>query len=90
MNKNEKNITNYRLNKACKFFPCHDKLEDCTFCYCPFYACGNKKRGKYVVNSNNNPVWDCSKCTWIHKKSVVDKIFKEVNKIFYQIKKEKI
>ena len=73
---------NWRINKSCNAYPCHENLEDCTFCYCPFYACGNLKRGKYIVNlDNNNPVWDCSKCLWIHKKSTVDKIFKEVQKL---------
>lgn len=72
---------NKRLNKACKFYPCHDKLEDCTFCYCPFYSCGNTKRGKLITNAEGREIWDCSKCEWIHKKSVVDKIFNEVRKL---------
>lgn len=74
-----------RQNTACEFFPCHKNLEDCTFCYCPFYACGNKKRGKYLtvygVHGEEKLTWDCSKCTWIHKKKVVDQIFAEVRKI---------
>jgi hypothetical protein len=81
------------INKACKYYPCHKNLQSCVFCYCPFYACGNKRRGKYLVVKNEDGitklVWDCSKCTWIHKKATVDKIFKEVNKIFYSIKKDK-
>ena len=63
-----------RLNKACKYFPCHKGLEDCTFCYCPFYPCLDKKRGKYVY-SGNKAVWSCEDCNWIHKKKVVDGIF---------------
>jgi Zn-finger protein len=85
-----------RINIACRFYPCHEKLEDCTFCYCPFYACGNLKRGKYIEvynifisDDNKKLIWDCSKCTWIHKKSTVDKIFKEINKNFYSIKTSK-
>jgi Zn-finger protein len=84
----EINDNNYRLNKACKFYPCHKNLEDCTFCYCPFYACENLKRGRYISryiinlnNNNNNPIWDCSNCEWIHKKSTVDKIFEELRQI---------
>lgn len=79
-----------RINIACKFYPCHEKLEDCTFCYCPFYACGNKRRGKYITNSEGKLIWDCSKCEWIHKKSTVDKIFKEVreNFLYYNISKK--
>jgi precorrin-3B C17-methyltransferase len=81
-----------RLNEACKHFPCHKNLEDCTFCYCPFYACGNHKRGKYIELKDDNgiikTIWDCSKCEWIHKKSVVNKIFKEVQEILEKIEKE--
>jgi len=61
-----------RINTTCKFYPCHKTIEDCSFCYCPFYPCENLKRGKYLENG----YWDCSKCTWIHKKSTVDKICK--------------
>jgi len=64
-----------RLNKACKYFPCHKGLEDCTFCYCPFYPCLDKKRGRYVY-SKKKAIWSCENCIWIHKKKVVDKIFK--------------
>ena len=65
-----------RINRACKYYPCHnkDKLQDCTFCYCPFYPCMKKKRGVLLSNG----IWDCSKCTWIHSKSRVDKIFRKI------------
>lgn len=64
-----------RLNKACKFFPCHTGLEDCTFCYCPFYPCGNAHRGTYISVKGRKKIWSCKDCNWIHKKKVVDKIF---------------
>ena len=85
LKKTEININ--RINKACNYYPCHKNLEDCTFCNCPFYVCGNKRRGKYITNSEGKLVWDCSQCEWIHKRSTVDRIFKEINKIFYSIKK---
>jgi Zn-finger protein len=66
-----------RKNKACRHFPCHSELEDCTFCYCPFYPCENKERGNYI-NGTEGKIWDCSKCTWIHKKETVDKIFEVI------------
>ncbi|TAN60140.1 hypothetical protein EPN16_05810, partial [bacterium] len=37
-----------RVNRACKYFPCHQNLEDCAFCYCPFYPCREKGLGEYV------------------------------------------
>ena len=64
-----------RLNKSCTYFPCHDKLGDCTFCYCPFYPCGDERAGRYVITKDKHKVWSCKDCNWIHDKKVVDKIF---------------
>jgi Zn-finger protein len=75
------------INKACRYYPCHKNLQSCVFCFCPFYVCGNKRRGKYIKTGEDKLVWDCSQCEWIHKKSTVDKIFKEINKIFYSIRR---
>lgn len=62
-----------RVNYRCTSFPCHDenKLQDCTFCYCPLYPCGEENKGKYLENGK----WDCSQCTWIHERQRVDSIF---------------
>lgn len=69
----------YRVNQACKFFPCHDGMEDCTFCFCPLYLCKNEERGGKFIRVNNGKtnqrIWDCTRCNWIHKKETVDKIF---------------
>lgn len=65
-----------RANKACGFFPCHRGLQDCTFCYCPFYPCLNRKRGNYIYSSKlKKNIWSCQDCNWIHKKKIVDGIF---------------
>ncbi|GEM_PF-821773 len=70
-----------RLNRACKFFPCHAGLEDCTFCYCPLYPCLNEDRGEYIYSpKNNKKIWSCESCNWIHKKKVVDDIFELIRK----------
>lgn len=70
-----------RRNKACKYFPCHKKLEDCTFCYCPFYPCFNEKRGNYIYSKKlKKNIWSCEKCNYIHKKKVVDRIYKLIRK----------
>ncbi len=65
-----------RVNKACAYFPCHKSLEDCTFCYCPFYPCGNERLGKYIAAKDGRKVWSCERCSWIHKRDVVEGIFK--------------
>ena len=63
-------------NKNCRYFPCHDELEDCTFCYCPIYPCLKEERGGYWLKTNNRKVWACEKCVWIHKKENAKKLLK--------------
>ena len=64
-----------KMNKACAYYPCHKILEDCTFCYCPFYPCLDKSLGKYVYSEKSkNGVWSCQECNWIHRKKVVEEI----------------
>lgn len=62
--------------RDCKYFPCHKGIDesefDCSFCFCPFYECNDKKLGKRLKNGK----WDCSNCTVIHKKEVVEMIKK--------------
>lgn len=78
-----------RLNKACKFFPCHRGLEDCTFCYCPFYPCRNEKLGRFVYsNKLRKNIWSCESCGWIHKTKVTESIFTLIRKNKYRIKGE--
>lgn len=70
-----------RKNKACKFFPCHKGLEDCTFCYCPYYPCLNNGRGSFVYSAKTGKgIWSCQYCNWIHKKKTVDEIFGLIRK----------
>lgn len=61
-----------RINKACKYYPCHKKeeLQDCTYCYCYLFPCEDPSRGKYLKNG----WWDCHTCTYPHNKERVDKI----------------
>ncbi len=70
-----------RVNTRCASFPCHEGLEDCTFCYCPFYPCLDGRKGRYVVSSlTGEKIWSCEDCVWIHKKEVVDRILESVRK----------
>ena len=69
-----KNLMNRRKlkgpDKTCKYFPCHDYLEDCSFCYCPFYPCYISDTGGYekISSRTGKPVWDCSDCVLNHYK----------------------
>lgn len=67
-----------RLNKHCAYFPCHAGLEDCTFCYCPFYPCKDERRGKFVVVKNKHKVWSCKDCSWVHQKKTVDRMLAQI------------
>jgi len=68
------------LAKNCVFFPCHEGIEDCKFCYCPIYPCGYEEFGKFIINHEDKRVWDCSNCIVLHKKRIVDLIKGNKNK----------
>jgi threonine-phosphate decarboxylase len=53
---------------TCQYYPCHFEEQDCTFCFCPFYACEDVRTGgKWIVASSGNKVWSCENCTYIHQ-----------------------
>jgi len=60
------------IDKVCRYYPCHHgDLEDCTFCFCPFYPCGDEStRGKWVKGRT----WSCEDCNWIHRTEVASKV----------------
>jgi precorrin-3B C17-methyltransferase len=62
-----------KIEEGCEYYPCHSILGDCTFCFCPFYPCGDESTGgRYVVSEKTGKdVWSCKNCEWIHKKEVV-------------------
>ena len=68
------------LKEKCKYFPCHElsnKEFDCRTCYCPLYkVCSKKKDNKFGGYMLENKVWACEKCSFIHKKEVVEEIIK--------------
>ncbi|MDO8749060.1 MAG: CbiX/SirB N-terminal domain-containing protein [Candidatus Omnitrophota bacterium] len=69
-----------RVNNACSYFPCHEDLEDCTFCYCPFYPCQEEGLGRYVYSSRlNKKIWSCKDCGWIHQRKTVDRIYRLIS-----------
>lgn len=58
---------NFKQNKECPFFPCHnvDDVENfnCFWCYCPLYFL-KECPGNYYINDEG--VKDCSECTLPH------------------------
>lgn len=67
------------IYKNCPYYPCH-KIPDgqeglvCTFCYCPFYPCGIENRGGKWIKAKNKKLWDCTNCSFIHRRDVVKRI----------------
>ena len=77
-------------NLECEYYPCHEEGQSCTFCYCPFYPCGDSSTGGKWIK--DKCVWSCQDCTWIHKDEVVNCImekFPEIVKEIDDLKKRK-
>lgn len=63
------------IKKECKYYPCHEKLEDCTYCYCPVFPCYDTKLGREIIHDTlREPCWDCSPCDLFHQAKVVKAI----------------
>lgn len=59
----------------CEYYPCHFAGQDCTFCFCPFYPCENKRTGgRLIQKSTGGTVWSCAGCGIIHRGEVADKV----------------
>ena len=57
-------------NTACEYYPCHNHPQNCTFCYCPFYPCGDPSSGGHWIKEKQ--VWSCEACNWIHQDDTVE------------------
>ena len=57
------------IKNDCQYYPCHEGLEDCTYCYCPLYPCKDEELGKWT-QSKNGKIWDCSDCNILHKRKI--------------------
>ncbi|SFM32362.1 aminotransferase class I/II-fold pyridoxal phosphate-dependent enzyme [Methanolobus profundi] len=56
---------------SCEYYPCHFTGQDCTFCFCPFYACEEERTGgKWIESSTGGQVWSCEHCTLLHRPNV--------------------
>lgn len=57
-------------NLGCEYYPCHSHPQNCTFCYCPFYPCGDSSTGGHWIKGKG--VWSCEGCKWIHTDETVE------------------
>jgi len=56
-------------NTSCEYYPCHYHPQNCSFCYCPFYPCGDPSTGGHWIKEKQ--IWSCEGCTWIHQDDTV-------------------
>jgi len=83
------------IDKKCDYYPCHTGLEDCTFCYCPFYPCYQSDTGGFekIHSKTGGFIWACSSCIFPHKKENAKMILNgliELGQDFESISKEKL
>lgn len=65
----------------CEYYPCHFEGQDCTFCFCPFYPCEDKRTGgELIQRPTGGTVWSCAGCRLIHEGEIVDKVLKALMK----------
>lgn len=70
-------------NTSCDYYPCHHLDQDCTWCFCPFYPCGDDQTGGKMVTSERtgHDVWSCIDCTWVHNEDVSLEVLEVLDKM---------
>ncbi len=64
-----KNSHRFFENKECKYFPCHEGVDDfnCLFCYCPLYHLENCPGNPVYKEKEGRQVKICTNCTFPHQ-----------------------
>lgn len=70
-------------NLGCEYYPCHSHPQNCTFCYCPFYPCGEGSTGGKWIKEKG--VWSCEDCEWIHSDQAVECIQTKLPEILKEV-----
>ncbi len=70
-------------NTQCEYYPCHEHPQNCTFCYCPFYPCGDGSTGGRWIKDKG--VWSCQDCEWIHQDDTVECIQSKLPDIVQEV-----
>ena len=71
------------IDEECEFFPCHEIIESCDYCYCPFYPCADSLTGGVWIKEKG--VWSCMACDWVHRKEVVEFIKPRIDSILTEV-----
>ena len=72
----ENNSHRFFENKDCKYYPCHQGLEqmNCLFCYCPLYRFEKCLGNPRIIEKGERRIKDCSNCTFPHRAENYDRI----------------
>ena len=59
----------YFENRDCKFYPCHEGIEEmnCLFCYCPVYQREHCPGNYNYIEVNGKKIKECTNCTFPHE-----------------------
>ena len=64
------NSAKFFCNKSCKYFPCHEGVEEdrfnCMFCYCPLNRLDHCPGNPVFVESKGKVIKDCMGCNYPH------------------------
>ncbi len=66
----------YFENRDCKYYPCHENVENinCLFCYCPLYNIKNCPGNYEMIESGGKQIKSCMDCTFPHKPENYEKV----------------
>ncbi|MCL2143189.1 MAG: cobyric acid synthase [Methanomassiliicoccaceae archaeon] len=67
-------------NPDCEYGPCHYYGQDCTYCFCPFYPCGDEELGENITTPKGK-IWSCMQCHHIHRTPVCKYIASRVKEL---------
>lgn len=70
------NSHQFFANKECKYYPCHEGMEEmnCLFCYCPMYRLENCPGNPYHIEKDGRRIKVCTDCTFPHRAENYDRI----------------
>ncbi|MBQ7774883.1 MAG: metal-binding protein [Lachnospiraceae bacterium] len=74
------NSYRYFRNTECKYYPCHEGIEDinCLFCYCPLYHMESCPGNSQYLEVEGKKIKVCTDCTFPHKPENYDVIMKRL------------
>lgn len=71
-----KNSYRFFENRDCKYFPCHEGLENfnCLFCYCPMYSRKKCPGNPRYIETEGKKLKVCSDCIFPHCPENYDRV----------------